>query len=172
MGATWVFFQTLVSSTFIAGPAALVWVGPDNPFTLWIVMGLSLFGLAWTALIPPIPAAHDVHTATTGWRGLAQRYGLPQQPSGLDHGLAYDAVAGGQVDVIDIYTTDAKIGHLGLRVLADDANHFPRYDAVLLYRLDLPQRFPQAWRAITHLEGRISSQRMIAMNASGSLWIC
>lgn len=66
------FFQTLVSSTFIAGPAALVWVGPDNPYTLWIVMGLSLFGLAWTALIPPIPVAHDVHTATTGWRGLAQ----------------------------------------------------------------------------------------------------
>lgn len=64
------FFQTLVSSTFIAGPAALVWAGPDNPFTLWIVMGLSLFGLAWTALIPPIPVAHDAHTATTGWRGL------------------------------------------------------------------------------------------------------
>lgn len=64
------FFQTLVSSTFIAGPAALVWVGADNPLTLWIVMGLSLCGLAWTALIPSIPAAHDAHTATTGWVGL------------------------------------------------------------------------------------------------------
>ena len=83
-----------------------------------------------------------------GWRGLAQRYGLPQQPSGLDHGLAYDAVSGGQVDVIDIYTTDAKIDHLGLRVLADDAGHFPRYDAVVLYRLDLPQRLPAAWAAL------------------------
>ncbi len=66
------FFQTLVSSTFIAGPAALVWIGPDSPLTLWVVIGLSLCGLAWTAMIPPIPAAHDAHTASTGWTGLWQ----------------------------------------------------------------------------------------------------
>ena len=104
-----------------------------------------------------------------GWRGLAQRYGLRQQPSGLDHGLAYDAVAGGQVDVIDIYTTDAKITHLGLQVLADDAGHFPRYDAVLLYRLDLPQRLPAAWAALQRLEGSIDEAQMIAMNARAEL---
>lgn len=104
-----------------------------------------------------------------GWPGLARRYGLPQQPRGLDHGLAYDAVGGGQVDVIDIYTTDAKIGHLGLRVLADDAGHFPRYDAVLLYRLDLPQRHPAAWQALQGLAGRIDEAAMIRMNARAEL---
>ncbi|HEV8690138.1 MAG TPA: glycine betaine ABC transporter substrate-binding protein [Ideonella sp.] len=104
-----------------------------------------------------------------GWKGLAQRYHLPQQPVGLDHGLAYDAVAGGQVDVIDIYTTDAKIEHLGLRVLQDDAGYFPRYDAVLLYRLDVPQRFPAAWKALQGLSGRIGEREMIAMNARAEL---
>ena len=104
-----------------------------------------------------------------GWPGLARRYGLPQQPQGLDHGLAYDAIAQGQVDVIDIYTTDAKIDHLGLRVLADDASHFPRYDAVLLYRIDVPQRFPAAWAALKQLEGRIGEPAMIAMNARAEL---
>jgi osmoprotectant transport system permease protein len=104
-----------------------------------------------------------------GWAGLAARYGLPQRPSGLDHGLAYDALAGGQVDVIDIYTTDAKIEHLGLSVLADDAGYFPRYDAVLLYRLDVPQRFPAAWAAMQKLEGRIGEPQMIAMNARAEL---
>ena len=104
-----------------------------------------------------------------GWRGLAQRYKLPQQPSGLDHGLAYDAVTGGQVDVIDIYTTDAKIDHLGLRVLTDDAGYFPRYDAVVLYRLDVPQRFPAAWAAWLRLENSISEQQMIGMNARAEL---
>lgn len=104
-----------------------------------------------------------------GWKGLAGRYRLPQQPVGLDHGLAYDAVAGGQVDVIDIYTTDAKINHLGLRVLEDDAGHFPRYDAVLLYRLDVPQRFPAAWSALQGLEGSIGEAQMIAMNARAEL---
>jgi osmoprotectant transport system permease protein len=104
-----------------------------------------------------------------GWKGLAERYRLPQQPTGLDHGLAYDAIAGGQVDVIDIYTTDAKIDHLGLRVLEDDAGHFPRYDAVLLYRLDVPQRFPAAWAALQRLEGSIGEAQMIAMNARAEL---
>ncbi|MEO8022922.1 glycine betaine ABC transporter substrate-binding protein [Polaromonas sp.] len=104
-----------------------------------------------------------------GWRGLAQRYGATQVPTALDHGLAYDAIAQKQVDVIDIYTTDAKIKHLGLRVLADDKAYFPRYDAVLLYRLDVPQRFPQAWAALQKLQGSIGENAMIAMNARAEL---
>ena len=104
-----------------------------------------------------------------GWPGLARRYALPQQPRGLDHGLAYDAVAGGQVDVIDIYTTDAQIGVRGLRVLADDAGHVPRYDAVLLHRLDVPQRWPAAWSALQGLAGRIDEATMIRLNARAEL---
>lgn len=104
-----------------------------------------------------------------GWKGLAQRYGLPQQPTGLDHGLAYDAIAARQIDVMDIYTTDAKIGHLNLRVLRDDRNYFPRYDALVLYRLDVPQRFPAAWTAIQRLEASIDEAAMIAMNARAEL---
>ncbi len=104
-----------------------------------------------------------------GWPGLARRYGLQQQPQGLDHGLAYDALgrpgAPGAVDAIDIYTTDAQIARRGLRVLRDDAGHFPRYDAVLLYRLDLPQRAPAAWAALQRLAGTIDEPTMIAMNA-------
>ena len=104
-----------------------------------------------------------------GWKGLAARYGFSRPPIGLDHGLAYDAIAGGQVDVIDIYTTDAKIDHHHLRVLTDDLGYFPRYDAVLLYRLDVPMRFPAAWQAMQSLQGRISESSMIAMNARAEL---
>ena len=59
----------------------------------------------------------------------------------------------------DIYSTDAKIAELGLAVLDDDQQYFPRYDAVLLYRLDLPQRLPAAWAALQQLEGRIDEER-------------
>jgi osmoprotectant transport system permease protein len=104
-----------------------------------------------------------------GWQGLAARYGFKQTPTGLDHGLAYDAIGAKQIDVIDIYTTDAKIDHLGLRVLEDDRRYFPRYDAVVLYRLDVPKRFPQAWAALQKLEGRIDERAMIAMNARAEL---
>ena len=113
--------------------------------------------------------SHEFIGRADGWPGLAARYRLPQQPRGLDHGIAYEALAQRQVDVIDIYSTDAKIGKYGLRVLRDDLAYFPRYDAVLLYRLDAPRRFPAAWTALQALEGRIGAADMIAMNAAVEL---
>ncbi len=102
-----------------------------------------------------------------GWPGLRSAYQLPHgTPSGLDHGLAYEALAAKRVDVIDLYSTDAKIGRYGIRVLDDDRRHFPRYDAVLFYRLDLPRRFPAAWAAIMKLEGTIDERRMIGLNSA------
>ncbi len=104
-----------------------------------------------------------------GWPGLARRYGLPQRPQGLDHGLAYQALAHGQIDLTDIYTTDAQIAAQGLVVLEDDGAYFPRYDAVLLYRLSLPVQHPKAWAALQSLQGRIHEPAMIAMNAQAEL---
>jgi len=105
-----------------------------------------------------------------GWPGLKSAYGLPfAAPAGLDHGLAYEAVAAGEIDVMDIYTTDAKIERFGLRALEDDRKFFPRYDAVLLYRLDVPERFPGAWARLQKLERRIDEPTMIRLNAAAEL---
>jgi osmoprotectant transport system permease protein len=105
-----------------------------------------------------------------GWPGLKRAYDLPfDTPRGLDHGLAYDAIAQRQVDVIDIYSTDAKLDKFGLTVLADDRNYFPRYDAVLLYRADLPPRLPRTWAALKRLEGTIDDASMRKMNAAAEL---
>ena len=105
-----------------------------------------------------------------GWPGLKAAYQLPfATPSGLDHGLAYEAIAAGKIDVMDIYTTDAKIERFQLRPLEDDRKFFPRYDAVLLHRLDVPERFPEAWRALQKLENRIPERTMIRLNAAAEL---
>src|SRR5438270_388718 len=84
-------------------------------------------------------------------------------------GLGNTAIAGKQVDAIDIYSTDAKIDKYGLTVLDDDRSYFPRYDAVLLYRADLPQRSPKTWSALKQLEGRIDDATMRKMNAAAEL---
>ena len=105
-----------------------------------------------------------------GWPGLKQAYSLPYEtPAGLDHGLAYEAIAAGKIDLMDIYTTDAKIERYRLRALEDDRKYFPRYDAVLLYRADLPQRFPEAWARLQKLERRIDEPTMIRLNAAAEL---
>lgn len=70
--------------------------------------------------------SHEFLVRADGWNALKKAYGLPFTPgSGLDHGLAYQALAAKQVDVVDAYTTDAQIQRLHLRVLRDDRHFFP-----------------------------------------------
>jgi osmoprotectant transport system permease protein len=105
-----------------------------------------------------------------GWPGLKAAYRLPHdRPEGLEHGLAYAAIGAGNIDVMDVYSTDAKIARYGLRVLADDRAFFPRYDAVLLYRRDAPARFPREFALLKALEGRLDERQMIRMNAAAEL---
>jgi osmoprotectant transport system permease protein len=146
-------------------------LGFSNGYALAMRGDAGLASLSDLAAHPnlKIGLSHEFLGRADGWPGLARRYGLPQQPRGLDHGIAYEALMQRQVDVIDIYSTDAKIRQYGLRVLDDDKQYFPRYDAVLLYRLDLPQRLPKAWQALAALEGTIKVNDMIAMNAAAEV---
>jgi osmoprotectant transport system permease protein len=105
-----------------------------------------------------------------GWPGLRDRYRLPQHDvRGLDHDLAYRALAGGEIQATDLYSTDAEIRAYGLRVLRDDLGFFPAYECVWLYRSDLPERSPAAFAALARLEGRISASEMAAMNARAKI---
>lgn len=106
-----------------------------------------------------------------GWPALRRRYDLPQtRVQGLDHDLAYRALAQGAVDATDLYTTDAEIRRYDLVALRDDLQFFRRYDAVLLYRLDVAARFgPAAIAALERLSGHIDAATMTALNARAKL---
>ena len=97
-----------------------------------------------------------------GWIPLTQRYGLSfSDTRAIDHGLGYTALASGQTDVKDCYTTDAEIKKYDLTVLQDDLHFFPLYRAVYLYRDSLP---PKAVAALNSMTGTIPDPLMIAMN--------
>jgi osmoprotectant transport system permease protein len=101
-----------------------------------------------------------------GWPGLRERYHLPQKAvRGLNHDLAYQGLVSGTLDATDLYSTDPKIRRYDLQVLVDDLGYFPAYQAVFLYRDDLQERAPQLVAALRTLEGCISENAMIAMNA-------
>ena len=105
-----------------------------------------------------------------GWRGLRAHYSLPfDTPRGVDHGLKFGAVTAGQLDVIDVYSTDAAIERHRLRVLVDDRAYFPRYDAVLLYRTGLEQRLPRTHAALVALQGRLDDVTMRRLNARAEI---
>lgn len=105
-----------------------------------------------------------------GWQPLQRHYGLPQKNvRGVEHAIAYEQLEAGTIDVMDVYTTDAKIRLYDIKVLDDDRQFFPRYDAVILHRADLERRHPGLVEAFLRLEGRIDASRMMAMNRQATL---
>jgi osmoprotectant transport system permease protein len=113
---------------------------------------------------------HEFLGRPDGYPGLSRRYGLDlRDVRGVQHELAYEGLASGQLDVTDIYTTDPQIEKLSLVLLDDDLRFFPRYDAVLLYRVDLETRAPAALAAMRRLEGRIDESMMTRANAAVAL---
>lgn len=108
--------------------------------------------------------SHEFLQRADGWPGLARAYGLRLDPGpGLDHGLAYQALARGQIEATDVYSTDAQIEGLKLVVLRDERGFFPRYDALVLARAGLDLGPLQI------LAGRIDERRMVGLNAEVEL---
>ena len=101
-----------------------------------------------------------------GYRGWSERYGLKfgKEPSVLDLGLLYRALAEKKVDIVAGNSTDGLIDALGLIPLADDRHYFPPYDAVPIVRRAALQKFPQLRAALADLAGRISEEEMRRLN--------
>ncbi len=112
-----------------------------------------------------IGLSHEFLGRADGWPGLQAAYRLPQKPRGLDHGIAYEALAAGEIDVMDLYTTDAKIERYGIVALDDERHFFPAYDAVLLYRAEVAGRLAP----LRKLEGAIDTATMVRLNARAEL---
>ncbi|MGD9722539.1 MAG: glycine betaine ABC transporter substrate-binding protein [Pirellulales bacterium] len=108
---------------------------------------------------------HEFLDRADGWPALAKRYDLPQRNvPGVDHDIAYRQLAAGEIDLTDVYSTDAVIGRDDLLLLEDDLQFFPRYNAVILYRLDLESRRPEAVAAVRALAGQVLEADMRGLN--------
>jgi osmoprotectant transport system permease protein len=106
---------------------------------------------------------HEFISRKDGWNPLSAAYGLRlASVQGIEHTLGYQALAKGDVDVKDAYSTDAKIAENDLVVLKDDKGFFPLYKAVFLYRIGLPEK---AVTALRKMEGTIDETRMTRLNA-------
>jgi osmoprotectant transport system permease protein len=134
---------------------------------------LGLRTISDLARHPELTAAFDPGflERDDGWPGLRRHYGLRLAAiRGMEHALAYPALASGRADVIDVFSTDGKLARADLVVLDDDHRFFPDYAAVLLARASLADRVPRTWDALRQrLEGRIDNATMVRLNAQVEL---
>ncbi len=102
-----------------------------------------------------------------GWPALRTRYGLPQRDvRGLEHAIAYRALAEGALDVTDLYSTDPEIGQFDIVVLDDDRHFFPDYRAVLLWRAEIDAQLAPV---LSRLEGTIDTATMAKLNTRATI---
>lgn len=82
-----------------------------------------------------------------------------------DIGLMYSAVAEGEVDVIQGYSTDGRIQSLDLVLLEDDLGFFPPYYAAPVVRQQLLEESPEVESILNQLGGQIDDSTVTAINA-------
>jgi osmoprotectant transport system permease protein len=107
-----------------------------------------------------------------GYPGLVESYHLSfnaQKISRMEHSLSYQAIDQNAIDLIDVYSTDAKIKKLRLQLLKDDHNYFPVYQAVWVARKSFVEKHPREWQTLLGLEGQISEEAMLDMNAQADI---
>lgn len=106
--------------------------------------------------------SHEFLERDDGWQGMARRYGLDRSVTGIEHGLAYQAIAEGAIDVTDAYSTDGELLRYRLRTLEDNLGYFSAYRAAPLVRAEMQ---PQLEAALGVLAGSLTEQQMQALNA-------
>ena len=100
-----------------------------------------------------------------GLPGISRAYGLKfREVRPLLPAVKYQALASGDVDVIDGYSTDGLIARYDLAVLEDDRRFFPPYEAAALVSPALARDMPQALAALGELSGRLDDVTMRALN--------
>ena len=101
----------------------------------------------------------------TEWAAVRDTYGLAfADRRTMDPTLMYEAVAAGEVDVISAYSTDGRITAYDLRILDDDREAIPPYDAIVLASARLAHDIPAALDALRAFDGAIDAAEMRVMN--------
>jgi osmoprotectant transport system permease protein len=99
------------------------------------------------------------------WALLRSEYGLAfRSERSMDSSLMYQAVAGGEVDVISAFSTDGRIAAFDIALLEDDRGVIPPYAAIVLVSPQAARAMPEVVEALEGVVGSIDADAMRRMN--------
>ncbi|KKB36863.1 ABC transporter permease/substrate-binding protein [Bacillus thermotolerans] len=100
-----------------------------------------------------------------GYLGIQKLYGL-RFPSvqTMEPKLRYQAVASGDINLVDAYSTDSELERFHLTVLEDDRHLFPPYQGAPLLRRETLEQYPELEPVLNQLAGKVTDEEMRGMN--------
>lgn len=99
-----------------------------------------------------------------GNKGLQSVYGLQLNVATMEPALRYQAMASGDIQITDAYSTDPELTQYDLVVLEDDKQLFPPYQGAPLMRDSLLKEHPELATILNKLAGKITQSQMSQMN--------
>jgi osmoprotectant transport system permease protein len=100
-----------------------------------------------------------------GFVGLRRVYGLEfASMSSMQQALKYQAAGAGEIDCLDVYTTDGRLLAHDLVVLEDDKRFFPPYHAAALLRGETLKRHPEVGVTLGLLGDSLDAATMRSLN--------
>jgi osmoprotectant transport system permease protein len=151
------------------------WLAPlgfDNSYALALPRDRAqALGLRTISdLVPLAPTlkagfGYEFIERSDGLPGLQQTYGLEfKEVVGMQQTLKYQATANGDVELLDVYTTDGRLAAYDFLVLEDDRQFFPPYDATALVRGKTLERHPELASVLSLLTNALPPERMRLWN--------
>ncbi|WP_274361678.1 glycine betaine ABC transporter substrate-binding protein [Paenibacillus thermotolerans] len=100
-----------------------------------------------------------------GYDAFAKAYGLSfKNKTEINVGLKYEALDKGNVQVINVFSTDANLIKYDLVVLEDSKRFFPTYEAAPIVRQAVLDRHPELEGVLNQLAGQIDDEKMQQLN--------
>ena len=96
--------------------------------------------------------------------GLKSLYNVNLNVKTMEPSLKYQALVNNDVNVIEVYSTDSKIITHNLKLLEDDKQLFPPYQAAPLMKKDTLRKYPKLESILGKLSNKITSKEMSEMN--------
>ncbi|WP_412988159.1 osmoprotectant ABC transporter substrate-binding protein [Pediococcus siamensis] len=101
-----------------------------------------------------------------GYDGFIRTYGFQfEKVYPMQIGLVYSAVQSGKMNAVLGYSTDGRIKSYDLKVLKDNKQFFPPYDASPLATDKILKEHPELKKVLLKLKGKISLSTMQSLNA-------
>jgi osmoprotectant transport system substrate-binding protein len=162
------------------GAKGLVWLAPskanntyamairkDNPKTdgLETISDMAAAYNAGTSLIMATTA--EFPRRKDGLLGLQKAYEFEAGRANIrpmDLGLAYKALANGDVDIVSVQATDGLIAAMDLTLLKDDKEFFPNYALTPVVREDTLEKHPELKDILESLSTRLDDATMQHLN--------
>lgn len=171
--------ETLDAVRQLFTPLGMSWLEPfgfDNSFVVVLTAegaerlnAATISDLAETEDRLKIAADPEfLERAVDGMASMVRRYGISPEPETIpteESNALYRLLLSDKADVVVGNRTDPQIEEFNLKILTDDLDFFPVYQAAPLVRRETLQRLPKLAPVLKELGGRLNADIMRKLNA-------